>query len=247
MDSGYVLATVSFVVAAVALLLAGVIVREGPRQRLNWVTAGMLLFGGAGALLGAADFVLVLREPKAFKVQAGFIRSFAFTWEFFFPTFLLFALTFPSERRVIRRYPWFSWVLFLPYIFHFVLLVGAGASGGRINLDPLATRVPALGPLLDFASLAIYLLYQVNAALFSLVNLAAMVGATALLAGAFRRAANRRLRGQMRLILAGVGGCLGLYSLAVPVPVLTGLEVDPRLRASLIVTGLSLGSLSIAY
>lgn len=247
MESGYLLATVTFAVAAIALLLAGVIVREAPRERLNWVTAGMLFFGGAGALLGAADFVIALQDPKALKAQAGLLRNFAYTWEFFFPTFLLFALVFPGERQVMRRFPVLTWLLFLPYVFHFALLVAGGATGGRFELEPLATRFPALGPLIGFTGLTLFLVYQLNAALFPLVNLGFMVGAIGILLTSYRQTSNPRLRLQMRLILAGVGGCLGLYSLAVPVPVLTGFAIDPRLRAALIVAGLALGSLSIAY
>jgi len=247
MDSGYILATLTFAVAAIAFLLAGVIVREGPRQRLNWVTAGMLIFGGAGALLGAGDFLIALKEPKALKAQAGLLRSFAYTWEFFFPTFLLFALTFPRERQVLQRFPALVWAIFLPHAFHFALLVAGGATGGRFEFEALANRFPAMQPLAGIMTLAIYVVYQVNATLFPLVNLGAMLAASGLLLAAYRRAVNPRLRNQMRLILAGVGGCLGLYSLAVPVPVLTGLAIDPRLRASLIVAGLTLGGLSIAY
>ncbi|HWN80785.1 MAG TPA: SpoIIE family protein phosphatase, partial [Candidatus Udaeobacter sp.] len=241
------LVTLSFAVAAIAILLGVVIVREGPRQLLNWLTAGMLFCGGAGALLGAADFALALRESKLLEAQGGLIRSFAFVWEFFFPVFLLFTLYFPTERRAVRRFPWLGWVILLPYVFHFALLLAGSPTEGRFDLSRLTTSRPALAPLADFLSLALYLIYRLNAALFPLVNLAVTLGASALLLNALQRAQNPRLKMQIRVVLAGLSGCLLFYSLAIPLPVLFGIELKPLARASLIVTGLSLGSLSIAY
>jgi len=247
MDTGYILVTITFAVAAVAFLLGLVIVREGPRQRLNWITAGMLFCGGAGALLGAIDFIAALREAKILRAQGGLVRNFAFLWEFFFPTFLLFTLYFPTERRVVRRAPWLGWMLFLPYLFHFALLLAGSDNAGRFRFLALAERYPSLEPILDFAGLALFLLYRLNAALFPLVNLAAMLGATWLLASAYRDTPNPRLRVQVRIVLAGLGGCLALYSIATLVPVLTGFRLSPVVRATLIVSGLTLGSLAIAY
>ncbi len=247
MDLGYVLITVSFAVAAVAFMLGLVIVREAPRQRLNWITAGMLVCGGAGALLGAVDFIAAMREVKVLRAQGSLVRNFAFLWEFFFPTFLLFTLYFPTQRRIVRRFPGISWLLFLPYIFHFVLLLAGSATGGRFRFEGIAERGGALGAAADFVGLALYLLYQLNAALFPLVNLAAMLGATWLLSSSYRTTENPRLRVQVRIVLGGLGGCLALYSVAVLLPVMTGIDLNPVLRATLIVAGLALGSLSIAY
>jgi len=247
MDWSYLLVTLSFAVAAIAILLGVVIVREGPRQLLNWLTAAMLFCGGAGALLGAADFVIALRESKVLEAQGGLIRSFAFVWEFFFPIFLVFTLYFPTERRAVRRFPWLGWVILLPYAFHFALLLAGSPTDGRFDFSGLVASRPALTPVADFLTLALYLIYRLNAALFPLVNLAVTLGASALLLNALKRVQNPRLRMQIRVVLAGLSGCLLFYSLAIPLPVLLGISLNPLARASMIVAGLSLGSLSIAY
>jgi sigma-B regulation protein RsbU (phosphoserine phosphatase) len=247
MDWSYLLITLSVAVAAIAILLGLVIVREGPRQRLNWLTAVMLFCGGAGALLGAADFVIALRESKLLLAQGGLVRSFAFVWEFFFPIFLLFTLYFPIERQPVRRFPWLAWVILLPYVFHFALILMGSPTEGRFDFSGLEARYPTLGSLWNFLELALYLVYRLNAALFPLVNLAVTLGASALLIHALRGAQSPRLRMQIRVVLAGLGGCLLFYSMAIPLPVLLGVELSPLARASLIVAGLSLGSLSIAY
>ncbi len=247
MDTGYILVTITFAVAAVAFLLGLVIVREAPRQRLNWITAGMLFCGGAGALLGAVDFIAALREAKVLRAQGGLVRNFAFLWEFFFPTFLLFTLYFPRERRFVRRFPWFGWVLFLPYLFHFVLLLLGGPGEGRFRWPWLTERYPGIEPAANFVGLSFFLVSRLNAALFPLVNLTAMVAAILLLHAAYREAVNPRLRIQVRIVMAGLGGCLALYSIAVLLPVITGISISPVLRATLIVAGLTLGSLAIAY
>ena len=155
MDWSYLLITLSVAVAAIAILLGLVIVREGPRQRLNWLTAVMLFCGGAGALLGAADFVIALRESKLLRAQGGLVRSFAFVWEFFFPIFLLFTLYFPLERRAVRRFSWLAWLILLPYVFHFALLLAGSPTEGRFDLSGLATRYPNLGSLSNFLELAL--------------------------------------------------------------------------------------------
>ena len=247
MDWSYLLVTLSFAVAAIAILLGVVIVRESPRQLLNWLTAAMLFCGGVGALLGAADFVIALRESKVLEAQGGLIRSFAFVWEFFFPVFLLFTLYFPTERRAVKRFPWLGWAILLPYAFHFALLLAGSPTEGRFDFSGLGRARPALASLVDFLELALYLIYRLNAALFPLVNLAVTLGASALLLNALRRAQNPRLKMQIRVVLGGLSGCLLFYSLAIPLPVLFGVTLKPQARASLIVAGLSLGSLSIAY
>ncbi|MGD8395301.1 MAG: PP2C family protein-serine/threonine phosphatase [Candidatus Eiseniibacteriota bacterium] len=246
MDLSLALPTLTLVAGAVAALLGLTIVRENPRQKLNWVLGSMLLLGSVGAVFGTIDFAISREEPKLLEAEVGLLSSFGSLWELIFPTFLLFAALFPRERQIIRRLPSLQWLLFVPYLAHLALAL-LGPPDENWQLANLATGMVLIDRLLHVLDLGIALLFAINASLFSLVNLAYMVLAILALRVSLRLAPNRRLRAQIRVMMAGMGGCFTLYALAVPLPELIGLDVQPVLRVALTVGALVTASLSIAY
>src|SRR4029434_6906981 len=119
-----VLVTAYLISGALMLFFGFVVLRENPRQRVNRATAGMLVLGGLGPILGAISS-LSIRSGEHPVVTDLFVQ-FGFLWEFYFPCVLYFSLVFPSLHSLLRKRPYLAWLIFLPHAFHvlLVLLVG---------------------------------------------------------------------------------------------------------------------------
>jgi sigma-B regulation protein RsbU (phosphoserine phosphatase) len=235
---------------ALILLLGIAIFREDPRQRTNRWAALMLSFGGLGAVLVGLSISAATRvDDKDISVAADTVQYFAYLWEFFFPALLLFVLVFPREPRWFRRVPAFEFLVMLPYLFHSVLSLVARWTNKSFLVGDVAAHSGWVGPLLGPVSVALRQIFFAHVKLFPLVNLAYVVVTLLVLGFRLREVTSPRLKDQLRAISLGLGGCLILYSLAVPLPAVFGVgaETAQSLRSAMIVVALALGSGGIAY
>ena len=243
------LAIVYLLAGALVLLLGFVILREGPRERANRATAFMLFSSGFGSVLGAIGLILsgLRGSASGATVPNDLLRSFNYTWEFFFPSLLVFACVFPEENRFYRRVPGAPLWIFAPHVFHFVfaLLQTQGAIWGRIASG--IAKQPLGAKLVDYGRLPLELTLSIHQVLFSLVNLVYIAAALTLLWLSYRRSHNSRIRRQVGTIFIGLASCAGLYALAVPIPTLLNQHWPAATRSALIVGALVLGSGAIAY
>lgn len=246
--SGDALAPTIYVSIGVLIFLFGLVVlREAPRQRLNIVTALVLFSAALGSVLAASGKLMQGAGSSAFVAYVPLLESFAYLWEFFFPALLLFALVFPRERGIIRRFPIIGPALFVPHVFHLLLLVWVSSAGVDLGLPELAKRLPALAPAISASEALIRLAYLGHKQLFSLVNLSYALASCFLMASSFKSLDIPQLRNQMKVIFLGMGLCLTLYSLAVPIPNLLRLSPAQSFLVPTVVAALVLGSGSIAY
>ncbi len=247
-DSTHLLASVNLVLGGLVFLLGLVILRENPRQRLNGIVAMLLFFGGFGVVLAGLDLLLPAHRPGGALAGNG-----AYLWELFFPTAFVLAAVFPEERSFLRpfrlhdglRWSGFVALVFMPHIFHFVLVALVGGMGAKSA--PVLAAPGFWRTLLAVASALARVFLNVHRALFSLVDLCFGGAAIALLVGAWRRAQVPRIRQQVGAIAVGLAGCLVLYASSTLVPALFGLDLDRQLQASLTTGALLVGSGAIAY
>jgi sigma-B regulation protein RsbU (phosphoserine phosphatase) len=246
--SGNALWPTVYVSIGVLIFLFGLIVmREAPRQRLNVVTALMLFLAGLGSILAASGRVLHATQPGSVVAHVPYVESFAYLWEFFFPALLLFSLLFPRERSLIARVPLIGPALFVPYIFHLLLLVWVSAAGGDLGLPELAKRASFLAPVISASEALVRLAYLGHRELFSLVNLSYALTSILIMLHSYKKYNVPQLRSQMRVVFLGMGICLALYSLAVPIPNLLSLRPSASFLVPTVVAALVIGSGSIAY
>ncbi|MEP7027376.1 MAG: SpoIIE family protein phosphatase, partial [Candidatus Eisenbacteria bacterium] len=167
----------------------------------------------------------------------------------FFPALLLFVLVFPREPRWFRRIPLFEVLVFTPYLFHLMLTWAARVTNETFWIPDVAARSGWASPVLGTVRVALSLLYDAHTVLFSLVNLAYVVVTLIVLGVRLSEVTSPRLRDQLRAISLGLGACLVLYSLAVPLPVVFGVggQTGQTLRSALLVIALAFGSGGIAY
>lgn len=242
-------ATLCVSLGALIILLGIAIFREDPRQRPNRWAAFMLSFGGLGALLVGLALAAQGSRAAGTVVTADAVQYFSYLWEFFFPALLLFVLVFPREPRWFRRVPFFEILVFTPYLFHLLLTAAARLSRETFWIPDLASRSGWAAPVWSTLRVALGLLYDAHTVLFSLVNLAYVIVTLFILGIRLREVTSPRLRDQLRAISIGLGACLVLYSLSVPLPTLfgVGVEAGQGWRSAGLVFALAIGSGSIAY
>lgn len=242
------LVTAYLISGALMLFLGFVVLRENPRQRVNRATAGMLVFGGLGPILGAMSG-LASQSPAGIPVVHDLFAQFAFLWEFYFPCVLLFALVFPSTHPILRRFPRFGWVLFLPHVFHVVLILLMGESTNFLGrLDPAKWMPFGEGVLAQGSRLlrvGLGLLLDIHVRFFSFINLAMAAASWLLLLRSARRTVNPKLRAQVQTLGLGLAVSLALYSGGDLVPEVFGFAIDRELRLPLVTISLLVGAVSI--
>lgn len=243
-----VAATAYLICGALMLFLGFVVLRENPRQRVNRATAGMLVFGGLGPMLGAYS-TLTARAGAAGPGFQDVFSQFTFLWEFFFPSVLLFALVFPTLHPTLRRHRWIPAVLFVPHLFHLLLVMLFSDSTRLLDRVDVSSLLPAGEGVMErglgLVRIALELLFRVHVRFFSVVNLAMAVLSWGLLMRSSRRTLNPKLRAQVRTIRAGLGLSLALYSGGELVPKVFGITVPRALSLPLITVSLLVGAVSI--
>jgi serine phosphatase RsbU (regulator of sigma subunit) len=250
-----------FLAGGLLLMLLGMVIyQENPGRRLNRVTAAMLFFGGLGSLMGAlgaslpstvaAEMVDVPEGPVPF---AG-LRQLAVLWEFFFPTLVYFSLVFPRESESIRRHPRIVWLLYLPYLFHLLLVLifldpellpSIDLQGGSGILVPF---LRVLSMAVDLGGYFVQLVYQAHLQLWAVVNVIYVIFAGSFLWRTRKTLENQRLVTQTTLVIVGLGTSIGIYLLIQVVPViLPVLEPPAWLSAVAMALALVVGCGSIAW
>ncbi len=244
-----VLATAYLTCGALMLFLGLVVLRENPRQRVNRATAAMLVCSGLGPILGAYASLSGSSVEAGSSVFQDAFAQFAFLWEFFFPSVLLFALVFPRLHPWVRRFPKISWALFLPHIFHVLLVTLLSDASGLLDRFDFE-RVPLGGDRLleqgtRILRVGVDLLLRIHVRFFSFVNLAMAVASWVFLMRSARRTRNPKLKAQVRMIRLGLGISLALYSGGELVPNVFGLTLDRSLSLPLVTVSLLVAAVSI--
>ena len=249
------LASLYFVCGIIIFFLAVSILRQSVRNIVNWATALVLFFASFGPILGAMSFLLEQNPREGTVLFENLVASFDYIWEFFFPSLVLFALVYPRRNRLWKYIKYFTFVLFLPHLFHLVMII---FLIGRVNPDRMFHGLADLrGPMSVFAgpasrlagslNLFMSLLFKAHVQLFSLVNIAYAAFSMAILGASLRYDLSPRVRRQLHLVIAGLGLCIVTFSMARVLPAMFGVTVSEKVYTGLINATLILGGSSIAY
>jgi len=240
---------------AILFFLGVVIFREDPKSRVNRVTSLMLFFAGLGPLLASlGTFIASAGEAKSLETSSPFTHNIFYVWEFFFPSLLLFSLIFPEENSYLKRYPRLKYLIFLPHIFHTILVlifyeperiirsldVEKMGSLARFFLDPISV-------VLKYVAVFFGILYKIHAQSFSLINLVFLILAVWFLHRGYKKITVYTLKKQMSLLIWGIRSSVGLYTVAFIIPTLTPFDLNENVRYFLTIVALVIGSGSIAW
>jgi len=244
-----------YLTCGLAIFLLGLLVyRQGPDVRIHRVSAAMLVFGGLGPALGGLGVLLGWQGSDASADGLNLLGSFAYVWELFFPSLLLFSLIFPREWPVLKRFPRLPWLLYAPHLFHLAFLVFLGLLGERdwdLRLRSLPGGESVVGTIatlgLRVLGLLFELLTRLHTRFFSFINLVYAASAIALLVASWRNLRSPKLKRQMAALVLGLGSSMTLYAAAVPLPNVVGWDPPVRLRIVLVSVALLVGTSSIAF
>ena len=254
MGASSFLASFYFVSGAIIFFLGVMILRYSARDVVGWATALVLFFAGIGPILGAIGVILEQNLQQGTLLFENAMRNFDYSWEFFFPSLMLFALVYPKRHAIwpyIKRY---VFILFLPHIFHLVLVLILldrvnpektfnFMANANITFAPLQTFLVSTARLLN---ILVTLLFKAHNTLFSLVNISYAAFSILLLGKSMKIELAPRVKRQMRVVVAGLGSCIVIYSLGKTVPFFFNLELDPGVVTAFINAALILGGGSIA-
>ena len=247
-------ASVYLACGAILLFLGGVILREDPKSQVNRITSLMLFFAGLAPLLASlGTFVSSAGEADSFA-RSPFTHNIFYVWEFFFPFLLLFSLVFPEENRYLKKYPKLKYLIFIPHVFHIILVlvfyqpekiirsldVEKMGALAKFFLDPISL-------VLKYVAVLFGILYEIHVQSFSLIHLLFLILAVWLLHRSYKRITVPTLKKQVGFLIWGIRSSVGLYALAFILPVLAPIKLSENARHFLTIVALMTGSGSIAW
>lgn len=219
-----ILSIVYLVCGTVIFLLGLTLLRVGRSSAPTRAAALMLFFAGLAPLLSGSGLVLEQSLREGAVLYTSMVQNFEYLWEFYFPSLLLFALSFPRENRLLNRYPVIGVVVFLPYIFHLAAMVFGDRMLEQLvrlpNVLPDENDMWAAVRDIDFthfdavAAVLVRILKRVHRNLFALVNIVYALVALDLLWRSQRSLLNPRLRHQLRTVGLGVVVSVACYTFA---------------------------------
>ena len=244
-----------FVCGVIIFFLAVTILRHSGRDIVNWSTALVLFFAGFGPILGAMGVLLEQNISEGTVLFKSLVGSFDYIWELFFPALVLFALVHPVRHRLWRVLKKWSYLLFVPHLFHVIFLI---FIIDRVNPDKLIESVAGLqesssvlaGFLQSASSVLdvfLGLLFKAHMKLFSFVNIAYAGFSMLLLGRSLKMELTPRVRRQLKIVIIGLGVCIFTYSFARVVPIFMGAELPENLSTIFINAALIIGGGSIGY
>ena len=252
MNLTIVIAVLYVILGAILFVLGTIIFRENPRNRVNRITGVMLFFAGLGPVFGAVGTALGPEPTARYLSRAPFYYNMFYFWEVFFPQLVFFASVFPIVHGWFIRFRRLKYLIFVPHLFH-IVWVSFLARPELDFLDPdkltgvAKVVLSPLGYLLRLASLFFSVLFEFHVKFFSIINLTYIAVAFWLLLAGYRQVNNPRLRRQVRILLRGIPGAVGLYAVAFILPSLGVWEPAETLRYAIAIGALLLGAGSIAW
>ncbi len=252
MSFSTIIAILYVFLGAILFLLGTIIFRENPRARVNRITGLMLFFAGLGPVFGAVGTAISPSTDARYLSSSPLYYNLFYFWELFFPQLIFFASVFPVLHAWYLRWRRLKYAIFIPHIFH-IIWVSILARPELEFLDPdkmtgLAKVILSpLGYTLRLASLFFSVLFEFHLKFFSIVNLAYIVIAFWLLMTGYRQLRNPRLRRQVRILLWGIPGAVGLYAVAFILPPLSVWEPPEGIRYGMTIAALIFGAGSIAW
>ncbi len=210
-----VILSILYLACGVFIFLLGLtILRVGQSSAPTRAAALMLFFAGVGPLLSATGIILESTLRQGSVVYENMVENFEYLWEFYFPSLMLFALSFPRESPILRRVPLIGFLLFFPYVFHLaVMMFGDRMLSLVTHVDRLfpaagevsvGSRELAVGGIDNVIDVFVRMLEKVHRNMFSVVNIFYASIAIVLLARNLGRLLNPRLASQLRTVLAGL-------------------------------------------
>ncbi len=257
-DSYALIISVLYLAAGIFIFLLGLtILRIGRSSTPTRATALILFFAGLGPILSATSLILQSTLREGSMIFRTMVENFEYLWEFYFPAVLLFSLSFPKEKWLIRRLPLMGFLLFGPYIVHLAMMIFGDSILNAISSlykgDPLKGDLSigsgdfSLSGVNKVLSALILGLVQAHRDLFSLVNIVYSAVAITILASSMKHVLNPRISRQLKTVLIGLLVSVVGYSLTKVISMSFKEAVPQNVNLALLNLSLLAGGGTVAY
>lgn len=248
------LLSVLYLVSGVFIFLLGLtILRTGASGTPTRATALMLFFAGLGPVLSATSIILQSTLKEDAVVYRSMVENFEYLWEFYFPSLLLFALSYPLENRMLRSFALSGLLLYLPYVAHLIVII-MGQGFLREVFDPakhfplqkgvsIGERAVSFSGAGSVVSAILNTLVKLHKQLFLLVNVLYASVALFFISRSLKRQLNPRISRQLKTVLAGMSVSIAGYLLAK----LAGGVTSENVSLALVNFSLVAGGGAVAY
>lgn len=236
------------------LFLSYTIIKQRFSNRLNKIAGMMLFFAALGPVFMALGSIVRPNVSAESPFEESFLYNLLYIWELFFPMFLLFSWVFPSDRLSNPKLRRWRYLIFLPHIFHILLVIAFRNPDKLLNLLEvesgegfIALVLRPLSYALKFVVLGFSLLIHSQETLFSLVNLLYVGLAIYFIFRGKKLIANLILRNQSNVIIWGISLAVALYSAAFLIPQIFSFEIPEILSTGLLIVALIVGGGSVGW
>ncbi|MEW5922390.1 MAG: GAF domain-containing SpoIIE family protein phosphatase [Candidatus Zixiibacteriota bacterium] len=249
-----ILTAIYFVFGGVFLFLAFSIIRDNFSARLNRITGMMLFFAALGPVFLAFGEIVKPTVSAEAPFEESIIYNMLYLWELFFPAFLLFSWVYPVDRLSAMKRPKLRYLIFLPHIFHIILVVFFNNPEKILSILDLESGegfisliLEPLSSLLKWIVLGFTLLLSSEITLFSLINLIyAGLGIYFLNKGR-SLTTNNQIKSQTGIMVWGITGAVICYAIAFLVPQVLSIETTSAWQRPLLLVTLLAGAGSVVW
>ncbi|MBN2012084.1 SpoIIE family protein phosphatase [candidate division KSB1 bacterium] len=243
--------SIIYLTIGVLILLLGILIfRENPNKRINRTTGTMMFFASLAPLMGGFG-ILINAYATPIDMDMTVLNRLFLIWEFFFPQLLVFALIFPTEKRILRDFPQITLLMYIPHLIHFFIIMifrSPESIVSLIKLSQINTHV-LLQPLVVVMNLLLALLsyfYEFHTNVFAIVNLIYVVLAIFIMYRGYLELNNPLQRKQVGLVLWGIRVSVGLYAISYLLPRIIPFAASTGLNYLFSILALIIGPGSIA-
>jgi serine phosphatase RsbU (regulator of sigma subunit) len=248
------LTSIIYLTIGVLLFLLGLLIyREHPTQRVNRVTAGMIFFAAIAPIMGAFG-LMIFKINAQLKLDLEILRRIFLLWELFFPQLLYFSLIFPEERKIVKNIPKLVYFIFIPHIFHFLVILIFRTPEAILSLVQIPQTDTAIDAFLQPIRMILNLVlsgtsifYEFHVNFFALVNLIYVVAAIYIMHKSFQNLTSLRTKKQVALVLWGIRVSVGLYAITFLLPKLFPIQASDTIIYFFTMLALLIGAGSIAW
>ncbi len=243
-----------YLTIGIFLFLLGLsIYRENKSQRLNRVTAAMIFLAALAPVMGSFG-ILIYKMNSQIHLDLEIFNRIFLLWELFFPQLLYFSLIFPEEKKVVRSFPQIIYLIYLPHVLHFIVILFFRSPESILSLISIPQtdsilRV-VLQPLAIIANIiltGIGVFYEFHVNFFALINLIYVILSIYIMYKGYQNLKTPRTKKQAGLVLWGIRVSVGLYAVAFLIPKLFPIKSSTTVNYFLTMMALIIGTGSIAW
>ncbi len=243
-----------FVFGGIFLFLAFSVMRDNLSNRLNRITGLMLFFAALGPILLAFAAIVRPNVSAEAPFEESILYNMLYTWELFFPAFLLFSMAFPVDRLSEMKWPKLRYLIFLPQIFHLLLVVVFSDPDKILNLLDVESGegfasliIEPLSYVLKWVVLGFTLILSSEVTLFSTINIIYVIVGLYFINRGRGQIRNVELKRQSTIFIWGVSFAVGLYTLGFLIPRMFSIEISETLRTTILFLSLTVGGGSVIW